>query len=379
MYDDHEFSPDEPKTLAQYIEVSVLIEAKKRIKHIIETFDKVFVCFSGGKDSLVAMYLVEEVRKEMGIEGPLDVIFRDEEVIPDDVIDFVLKHHAMKDRFNVHWYAVPMRSEKFILGKTYEYIQWDKDREWLRQPPDFAITDSGGQILNQYTMDDLCASGHNGLLAFINGIRTDESIIRFRSVINKKNEPYISSCSSPRVKLCKPIYDWSEKDVFKYFHDRKIDYCQIYDKQVWNGMALRVSTPLHAESAKRFYKLRTLYPTYYQQLVDIFPEMIVQEMYWDEFDRFGVIDTYPRSWDGIARYIRKEIEDPKMRKLALERVSMCRTIRENNLAAGKGLKNFGGYPLLWVFKAIVGGQYKRVIQPNPNPNKAEIDYESDLG
>jgi len=362
-------------SIVEYINSSVLDEAKRRIRHIIETFDKVLVCFSGGKDSLVVLHLVEEVRHSMGIYDPLDVIFRDEELIPDDVIDFVQSYYHMKDRFRMHYYAVPLLSEKFILGKTYEYIQWDPKRKWIREKPDFAIKDAGGQVFSQHTMDEFIASNHAGKLAFVNGIRADESLVRLRSVVNKKNECFVAASSHPRVKLCKPIYDWSEKDIFKYFYDNDIKYCPIYNKQVWNNQGLRVSTPLHAESAKRFYQIRTLYPTFYQQLVDVFPEMIVQERYWDEYDRYAVIYKYEKSWDGLAQYIKENITNPSMFKLAMKRVADARLYRENNMARGQYLDNFGGYPILYVFKAIINGQFERTIQPHKTPSKTEIEYE----
>jgi len=66
-------------------------------------------------------------------------------------------------------------------------------------------------------------------------------------------------------------YDWSEKDVFKYFYDKKIRYCEIYDIQMLNGERLRVSTPLHSESAKEFHKIKTRCPVFYQQLINLFP------------------------------------------------------------------------------------------------------------
>jgi predicted phosphoadenosine phosphosulfate sulfurtransferase len=361
--------------IVRYIDNDVLSEAKKRIEYIINCFDKLLVCFSGGKDSLVVLHLVEEVRKEMGISGPLDVIFRDEEVIPDDVIEFVLEHARQTDRFTFHYYAVPMSSEKFILGKTYKYIQWDPDRKWIREKPDLAIKESGGVVYNQYTMDSFIASQHKGRLAFINGIRTDESLVRLRSVVNKRNECFISGCKAPNVGLCKPIYDWSEKDVFKYFKDRGIKYCSIYNEQAWNGMALRVSTPLHAESAKRFGKIRTLYPVFYQQLIEMFPEMLVQELYWDSLDRYAAVARYEHNWNGVARYIMDEIPQADMRKKALKIVNMCKTIRENKLSAGEGLHNFGGYPVMYVFQQIINGSFKRMIQPCANPTAKQMEYE----
>ena len=105
------------KANVKYIDTNVYAEAKRRIRHVIETFDKIFVCFSGGKDSLATLRLVEEVYADLGIKEKINVIFRDEELIPDDVIEFVQWHAKQKDRYNFYYYAVQLLSEKFILGK----------------------------------------------------------------------------------------------------------------------------------------------------------------------------------------------------------------------------------------------------------------------
>ena len=97
--------------------------------------------------------------------------------------------------------------------------------------------------------------GVKGKIAFINGIRADESLIRLASCLSKKNENYINSTAVPNVKLCKPIYDWSQDDIFLYFYKKNIKYCGIYDMQVLNRDQLRVATPLHAENAKRFFNI----------------------------------------------------------------------------------------------------------------------------
>lgn len=255
----------------KYIDSDVYTEAKKRIRHVINSFDTILVAFSGGKDSLCTMELVDEVYKEMGITEKVKVFFRDEELIPDDVIDFV-KAHAESGRWDFRYYAIPLKSSKFILGNTYDYVQWDKDRQWLRQPPEYAIRlkDGDNRVFSQYDADEFICSNEKGRVAIITGIRADESLARLQSCCVKRNENYINGTTSKRIKLVKPIYDWTERDLFVYFFQHKIKYCEIYDNQMWNGQQLRVATPLHAECSKRFDKLRTLYPKFYQQLVDIF-------------------------------------------------------------------------------------------------------------
>lgn len=360
--------------MKKYINEDVYVMAKKRIRHALDIFDNVLVAFSGGKDSLVVLNLVQEVYNEMGINEKVKVFFRDEEVMPDAVIDFV-QSIAESGKYDFRYYAIPLKSTKFILGKTYEYIQYDRSRRWLRQPPEYAIRleENDERVFSQYEADEYICQNERGKVAIINGIRADESLIRLRSCCNKRNENYINATDSRRIKLVKPIYDWTERDVFTYFCKNDIKYCEIYDAEMFNRQQLRVSSPFHAESAKNFFKLKTLYPKYYEQLIELFPEMIVQGKYWKELNRSGVYEKYPHSEAGLYQYIENELED-RVKPLARKRVKEALKIRKNGIERGQ-LHNLGGYPLKHIFSMLVNGQFKRVMQAKGKCTYKDFEFE----
>lgn len=344
------------KKVRVYIDTNVYDEAINRINHIFNTFDTVVVMFSGGKDSLAALHLVKQISEERGIDK-VNVVFRDEELIPQVVIDFVDKYFHM-DWIDMKYFCVPLYSQKFVLGKTQTYVQWDKTRKHIRPMPDYAIKTEAddGRIFSQDSMDDYTASFYTGKIAFINGIRSSESLIRYASCMNKLNENYINETKSKiaNVRFCKPIFDWEENDVFKYFMEADIPYCSIYDWQMWNGDQFRVATPIHQEAAKRFNKLRTLDPNLYSQVIDIFPEMIVQERYYKELDRDAVKDQYGKDMHSVLEYIKDYITDPKQKHEAYKMFKKTVVANRNDPEA---------YPVHHVLTYFITGAYKRDLLP----------------
>ena len=63
---------------------NVLEAARERLRYIRNEFDSYVVSFSGGKDSQVTLHLAKEI-----LPHPINVVFRDEELIPDCIIDYV--------------------------------------------------------------------------------------------------------------------------------------------------------------------------------------------------------------------------------------------------------------------------------------------------
>ena len=343
----------------RYLDTDVYEEAKKRIKHTIKITDDRIVGFSGGKDSLVLLNLVQEVYDEMGLDEKVKVFFLDEEFVPQPVIDFVIDIYN-SNKYDFRYYAVPLESQKFILNGNEKYIQWDSNREWFREPPSFAIKDKV-EGLSEFNLDSYITKNLKGKVAIFRGIRTDESMFRFMTIYgNKTDYPYISkSRTSKRVINSQPIYDWTEKDIFLYFYKNNIKYCKTYDMQMWNDEKLRVATPLVSENRFKFHKFKTYDENFYQRIIEIFPEFELNSEYYKNIDRTIDLSKYEPTVKSLMKYIDDNITDDKneVKKKILS------VLKSREKAIKNGKVYFGGFPYRYLFKKIYDGSYKKNIMP----------------
>ena len=126
------------------LDVDVLTAAKSRISRVFDDFERIYVSFSGGKDSTVMLALVlEEARARSRKVG---LLFIDLEAQYTATVDFVLScYEKNADIVEPYWLALPIGLRNAVSVFEPKWTCWDpsaKDK-WVRQPPSVAITDEG--------------------------------------------------------------------------------------------------------------------------------------------------------------------------------------------------------------------------------------------
>lgn len=311
-----------------FLNVNVVDAARQRIRHVYDSFDTVAVQFSGGKDSSAVLYLAKEVHEERGL-GPVKVIFRDEEMVSPSVIDLIEEVKSY-DWVEFEHYCLPVNQEVWVLGVRESILLWSEQRakegRLVRDfPPDAITAAHFGLPMNKAvpeSIDYYTMAGKEGKTAFLTGVRANESMIRYRSIVQKLNEPYIArpwklSKSIP-LRFAKVIYDWETDDVFKFLAEHGASYSKYYDYAMLGGANTRVGIPLHAVAARRLSDVLNTEPEFFDQLYRCFPQIDAQRRLWKDYDIEAVIGNYlPDGWDGVRDLIDDHMLTQGMVKAAL--------------------------------------------------------------
>jgi predicted phosphoadenosine phosphosulfate sulfurtransferase len=261
----------------EYITSNVYEAALERIRYIYQSFDKVVVSFSGGKDSTAVLNTALVVAKELG-RLPLDVVFFDEEAIHPPTIEYVERVKQHPD-INLGWYCLEFKHRNACSNEEPFWYTWDKDKKplWVRDMPEHAIT-SHHAFRKGMTFQEFCPfiyPKNLGKIAMLTGIRTQESLRRYQVIALKKNDAFLNSRSEKGSNQYRgfPIYDWSSEDVWLAVHEFGWDYNKTYDlfnqtSMHNNFLRQRVCPPFGEEPIRGLYVYAECFPEMWHKMLD---------------------------------------------------------------------------------------------------------------
>jgi predicted phosphoadenosine phosphosulfate sulfurtransferase len=260
--------------------------ANERIAFIFENFTRIYVSFSGGKDSGVMLNLILDYMRKHQIQRKIGVMILDNEANYELSMRFM--HSILsknRDLLEIFWCCLPVSLPCTVSAYHVDWQCWgerDRDR-WIRPMPtqdyivnlqnhtfDFFREDMSYQEFwdsfgEWYAQGERCAC--------LIGIRTSESLNRFRAIMNEDKETLLGAMWTKRngefTYNCYPIYDWRTEDVWTANAKFEWEYNALYDIFYKAGVPvhkMRVASPFMSESKSSLALYRVIDPHVWARL-----------------------------------------------------------------------------------------------------------------
>lgn len=261
--------------------IDVHTASRKRIAWVFDTFERICVSFSGGKDSSVMLHMVMD--EAVPRKRRVGVLFVDLEGQYRLTIDHI--HECLdlyKGHIDLFWIALPIHLTNAVSMYEPFWTCWEPGREtdWVRQPPDMAITDESYFPFFHRAMEFeefVPAFNHwyadGKLSASLVGIRTDESLNRFRSLMGHKSSFEGRKWTTYTGKTCYnvyPLYDWRTEDIWTYHARTWKPYNRLYDLMHKAGLSIhqqRICQPYGYDQRKGLWLFHLIEPDTWARIV----------------------------------------------------------------------------------------------------------------
>jgi predicted phosphoadenosine phosphosulfate sulfurtransferase len=267
-----------------YNDKSVLEASRERISKVFDNFEKIYISFSGGKDSSVMSHLVlEEARKRNRIVGFLII---DLEAQYNDTISHIEHMVEMyKDNIELHWICAELLLRNAVSNYEPRWVCWDEAKKevWVRPKPELAsdLTQYDFYVPKMEFEEFMVIFGEwysqgKTTAAFI-GIRSDESLHRYRAITSRKdglmfnNWKWSTKVSSKLFNIY-PIYDWRTEDIW-VFHGKykELPHNKVYDKMMMAGVKIsqqRLCQPYGDDQRRGLWLYHILEPNTWYKLIN---------------------------------------------------------------------------------------------------------------
>lgn len=270
--------------LKKYQQTNVLEAGQERISFVFDNFERIYLSFSAGKDSTTMLHLVmaEAIKRNRKI----GILLVDLEAQYNLTIDHAQNCVEMyKDNIELFWVALPLALRNAVSNFEPRWLAWDLNCKemWVRQPPKNAITDENyfpffqrGFEFEEFVPEfgEWYAQGKT--CACFVGIRTDESLNRFRTIALKTKVKFQDKNYTTKVTEnvfnVYPIYDWSVSDLWHYHYlNPKLPINAIYEQMHKAGLSpsqMRICQPYGDDQRRGLWLYHILEPQTWYKVVN---------------------------------------------------------------------------------------------------------------
>jgi len=263
------------------LDMNVLDAARERIAWVFDTFPRLYVSYSGGKDSTVMLHLVmEEAIKRKRTVGVLFVDLEGQYQLTIEHIQACYDLYA--EHTEPYWICLPIHLRNAVSQFETQWICWEPERkeDWIRPMPELAISDQARFPFYQYAMEFeefVPEFGHwysqGQLTACFVGIRSDESLNRWRTIAGhgtKFEGRNWTNYIGQTLYNIYPIYDWRTEDIWTYHGKTGKPYNHLYDLMHKAGLTLsqmRICQPYGDDQRRGLWLYHLIEPDTWGRIV----------------------------------------------------------------------------------------------------------------
>lgn len=249
-------------------------KAIKRLQ-LYEPPEGFYLCFSGGKDSVVIKALADmagvkyDAHYSISSVDPPELVRFIKDEHPDVIFD---RHYDKEGRPVTMWSLIakntmpPTRIVRYCCEYLKETggkgrlkvtgVRWDESTKRKKAHSEVTFADKKTAKLVKQELDEMdYLSTPNGRVA----LRLD----------NRENARIVEMCYKNHTTLINPIIDWTTAEVWEFIHEYNVPYCSLYDEGIKRLGCIGCPMSRHRkEEFERWPKYKILYLLAFEKMIE---------------------------------------------------------------------------------------------------------------
>jgi predicted phosphoadenosine phosphosulfate sulfurtransferase len=218
------------------------------------------------------------------------------------------------------WFQIHGSLPTAINHTEYFLEPWSPNEKhrWIRSQKRISIKKVDWEVENKFSLVKDGLYGFYGLVkcmeqmfgddnvAFLIGLRAEESLNRFRAVTKNPGVENISWSTKNKYNGIKfyPIYDWTFSDLWVYLSKNKIRYNKMYDyffKKGYSVKDMRISSLMNHKAFQCLTDIQEFEPKLYDSLLDRCSGVKTASIYAKE-DKIFKVNKLPDNFSSWLEY-----------------------------------------------------------------------------